>query len=105
MTQFKDKSQKHADNVNVGLFAYPSLMAADILAYQADMVPVGLDQKQHLELTRNIAERFNGIYGQTFKVPDPYIPEGRGKDQCPCRIPPENRPSQMRTSTARGLAG
>ena len=68
MTQFKDKSQKHADNVNVGLFAYPSLMAADILAYQADMVPVGLDQKQHLELTRNIAERFNGIYGQTFKV-------------------------------------
>ena len=61
MTQFKDKSQKHADNVNVGLFAYPSLMAADILAYQADMVPVGLDQKQHLELTRNIAERFNGI--------------------------------------------
>ena len=71
MTQFKDKSQKHADNVNVGLFAYPSLMAADILAYQADMVPVGLDQKQHLELTRNIAERFNGIYGQTFKVPDP----------------------------------
>ena len=75
MTQFKDKSQKHADNVNVGLFAYPSLMAADILAYQADMVPVGLDQKQHLELTRNIAERFNGIYGQTFKVPDPYIPK------------------------------
>lgn len=75
MTQFKDKSAAHADNVNAGLFTYPSLMAADILAYQADMVPVGLDQKQHLELTRNIAERFNGIYGQTFKVPDPYIPK------------------------------
>lgn len=74
MTQFKDKAAKHADNVNAGLFTYPSLMAADILLYQADMVPVGLDQKQHLELTRNIAERFNGIYGSTFKVPDPYIP-------------------------------
>lgn len=75
MTQFKDKSQKHADNINVGLFAYPSLMAADILLYQADMVPVGVDQKQHLELSRNIAERFNGIYGNTFKVPEPYIPK------------------------------
>ncbi|MGN0551563.1 MAG: tryptophan--tRNA ligase [Acutalibacteraceae bacterium] len=75
MTQFKDKSQKHADNVNVGLFAYPSLMAADILLYQADMVPVGADQKQHLELSRDIASRFNGIYGNTFKVPEPYIPK------------------------------
>ena len=75
MTQFKDKSQKHADNINVGLFAYPSLMAADILLYQSDMVPVGADQKQHLELSRNIAERFNGFYGNTFKVPDPYIPK------------------------------
>ena len=74
MTQFKDKSQKHADNVNVGLFAYPSLMAADILLYQADLVPVGADQKQHLELARNVAERFNGIYGNTFKIPDGYIP-------------------------------
>ena len=73
MTQFKDKSQKHADNVNAGLFTYPSLMAADILLYQADLVPVGVDQKQHLELARNIAERFNGIYGNTFRVPDPYI--------------------------------
>ena len=73
MTQFKDKSQKHADNVNAGLFTYPSLMAADILLYQADVVPVGVDQKQHLELTRNIAERFNGIYGNTFKIPEPYI--------------------------------
>ena len=73
MTQFKDKSAKHADNVNAGLFAYPSLMAADILLYQSDMVPVGADQKQHLELSRNIAERFNGIYGNTFKVPEPYI--------------------------------
>lgn len=75
MTQFKDKSAKHADNVNAGLFTYPSLMAADILLYQADLVPVGADQKQHLELTRNIAERFNGIYGNVFKVPDPYIPK------------------------------
>ena len=73
MTQFKDKSQKHSDNVNAGLFTYPSLMAADILLYQADVVPVGVDQKQHLELTRNIAERFNGIYGNTFKIPEPYI--------------------------------
>ncbi len=75
MTQFKEKSAKHADNVNAGLFTYPSLMAADILLYQADMVPVGADQKQHLELTRNIAERFNGLYSPTFKVPDPYIPK------------------------------
>ena len=73
MTQFKDKSLKHADNVNAGLFAYPSLMAADILLYKSDMVPVGADQKQHLELARNIAERFNGISGNTFTVPDPYI--------------------------------
>lgn len=73
MTQFKDKSQKHADNVNAGLFTYPSLMAADILLYQADLVPVGADQKQHLEIARNIAERFNGIYGKTFTIPDAYI--------------------------------
>ena len=75
MTQFKDKSARHADNVNAGLFTYPALMAADILLYQADMVPVGADQKQHLELSRNIAERFNGIYGNVFKVPEPYIPQ------------------------------
>ena len=75
MTQFKDKSAKHADNVNAGLFTYPTLMAADILLYQADMVPVGADQKQHLELSRNIAERFNGLYGNVFKVPEPYIPQ------------------------------
>ncbi|NCC87303.1 MAG: tryptophan--tRNA ligase [Clostridia bacterium] len=73
MTQFKDKSATHADNVNVGLFAYPALMAADILLYQADFVPVGVDQKQHLEITRDIATRFNGIYGNAFKVPEPYI--------------------------------
>lgn len=79
MTQFKDKSAKHADNVNAGLFTYPSLMAADILLYQADLVPVGADQKQHLELTRNIAERFNGIYSPTFKVPDGYIPKTGAK--------------------------
>ena len=73
MTQFKDKSLKHADNVNVGLFSYPVLMAADILLYKADYVPVGVDQKQHLEITRDIAERFNGIYGNVFTIPEPYI--------------------------------
>ena len=75
MTQFKDKSQKHADNINAGLFTYPSLMAADILLYQTDLVPIGADQKQHLELTRDIAIRFNGIYGETFRVPEGYIPK------------------------------
>ena len=75
MTQFKDKSQKHADNVNVGLFSYPDLMAADILLYQSDLVPVGIDQKQHLEITRDIATRFNNIYGNVFKIPDAYIPK------------------------------
>lgn len=79
MTQFKDKSAKHSDNVNVGLFTYPTLMAADILLYQADVVPVGVDQKQHLELTRNIAQRFNGKYGDIFKVPEPYIPKTGAK--------------------------
>ena len=75
MTQFKDKSQKHASNINVGLFAYPVLMAADILLYQANEIPVGQDQKQHLELTRDIATRFNNAYGETFTIPEPYIPE------------------------------
>ena len=75
MTQFKDKSAKNADNINGGLFTYPALMAADILLYQADYVPVGQDQKQHCELTRDIAIRFNNIYGETFKVPEPYIPK------------------------------
>ena len=73
MTQFKDKSAKHADNVNVGLFTYPVLMAADILLYQTDLVPVGKDQMQHLELTRDIAQRFNGIYGDVFTIPEGYI--------------------------------
>ncbi len=73
MTQFKDKSAKHADNINLGLFAYPSLMAADILLYQPDYVPVGADQKQHCELTRDIAIRFNNVFGNTFVVPEPYI--------------------------------
>ena len=75
MTQFKDKSKKHADNINAGLFTYPVLMAADILLYQTDLVPVGVDQKQHLELARDIAVRFNGIYGDVFKVPEPFIPK------------------------------
>ena len=73
MTQFKDKSQKHADNINAGLFTYPTLMAADILLYQTDVVPVGVDQKQHLELARDIADRFNQAYGDTFTVPEGYM--------------------------------
>ncbi len=73
MTQFKDKSTKHADNINSGLYTYPVLMAADILLYQSDVVPVGVDQKQHLELTRDIAERFNNLYGDVFTIPEPYI--------------------------------
>lgn len=79
MTQFKDKSAKHADNINSGLFTYPVLMAADIILYQADLVPVGEDQKQHLEITRDIAERFNNIYGDTFKIPEPYITQNGAK--------------------------
>ena len=79
MTQFKDKSSKHADNVNVGLFDYPVLMAADILLYQTELVPVGVDQLQHIELARNIAQRFNGVYSDTFKMPEPYIPKAGAK--------------------------
>ena len=75
MTQFKDKSSKHADNINAGLFTYPCLMAADILLYQADCVPVGADQKQHIELARDIAQRFNGLYGNVFKVPEGFFPK------------------------------
>ena len=73
MTQFKDKAAKHKDNINAGLFTYPALMAADILLYQPDYVPVGEDQKQHVEICRDIAERFNGVYGEVFRVPEPYI--------------------------------
>ncbi len=73
MTQFKDKSEKHAENINAGLFTYPVLMAADILIYQPDYVPVGEDQKQHVELCRDIAQRFNSIYGDVFKIPEPFI--------------------------------
>ncbi len=73
MTQFKDKSAKNAENINAGLFTYPVLMAADILLYQPDFVPVGDDQRQHVEICRDIANRFNGVYGDVFKVPDPYI--------------------------------
>ena len=75
MTQFKDKSAKNADNINGGLFTYPALMAADILLYQPDYVPVGDDQKQHVELTRDVAQRFNNLYGETFRVPEPWIPK------------------------------
>ncbi len=76
MTQFKDKSAKNADNINAGLFTYPTLMASDILLYQTDLVPVGEDQRQHIELTRDIANRFNSVYGETFRVPEPYITKG-----------------------------
>lgn len=79
MTQFKDKSQKNADNINAGLFTYPSLMAADILLYQTELVPVGVDQKQHLELARDVANRFNGVCGETFVVPEGYIPQTAAK--------------------------
>ena len=75
MTQFKDKSAKNADNINAGLFTYPTLMASDILLYQTDLVPVGIDQKQHLELARDIAGRFNGLYSDTFTIPEGYIPQ------------------------------
>ncbi|MCD8211727.1 MAG: tryptophan--tRNA ligase [Oscillospiraceae bacterium] len=75
MTQFKDKAAQNADNINGGLFTYPTLMAADILLYQPDFVPVGSDQKQHVELTRDVAQRFNHIYGDVFKIPEPYIPK------------------------------
>ncbi|MDL2217691.1 tryptophan--tRNA ligase [Christensenellaceae bacterium OttesenSCG-928-M15] len=79
MTQFKDKSARHADNINAGLYTYPVLMAADILLYQASLVPVGADQKQHLEVTRDIAIRFNNAFGETFTVPDAYIPKVGGR--------------------------
>ena len=79
MTQFKDKSKQHNKNINVGLFSYPVLMAADILLYQADVVPVGADQKQHLELARDLAHRFNHQYSDTFKVPEPFIPKTGGR--------------------------
>lgn len=88
MTQFKDKSLRHKDNINVGLFAYPTLMAADILLYQTDLVPTGADQKQHVELARDIAARFNGLYSDTFKIPEPYIPKTASKImslQDPCK--------------------
>ena len=75
MTQFKDKSARYAENINAGLFDYPVLMAADILLYQTNQVPVGEDQKQHLELSRDIAQRFNALYGDIFKVPEPFIPK------------------------------
>lgn len=79
MTQFKDKSAKHPNDINAGLFTYPVLMAADILAYNADLVPVGIDQKQHVELARNIAQRFNSKYGEFFTVPEPFISDTGAK--------------------------
>ena len=79
MTQFKDKSAKNSQNINAGLFTYPVLMAADILLYQADMVPVGIDQKQHIEIARDIAERFNTVYSPTFTIPEPYMPKAGAK--------------------------
>lgn len=75
MTQFKEKSERHADNINAGLYTYPVLMAGDILLFNTDLVPVGADQKQHLEIARDIAQRFNNIYGDVFRIPEPYIPK------------------------------
>ena len=99
MTQFKDKSAKNADNINAGLFTYPALMAGDILLYQADLVPVGGDQKQHVEICRDIANRFNGIYGETFKIPEPYIPKVGARVMS--LTSPENKMSKSdRTPTA-----
>ena len=82
MTQFKDKSEQH-EFVSAGLFTYPVLMAGDILLYQTDIVPIGDDQRQHLELTRDVAERFNSRFGETFKVPGGRLPGGRGADHGP----------------------
>ena len=79
MTQYKDKSKRYGESISAGLFNYPVLMAADILLYNTDLVPVGKDQKQHLELSRDIAERFNNLYSQTFNIPEPYIPEAGAK--------------------------
>ncbi len=92
MTQFKDKSKKHSDNINAGLFTYPVLMAADILLYQADLVPVGNDQLQHIELTRDVANRFNHYYGDTFTVPEPYI--GKAGARVMSLQSPENKMSK-----------
>ena len=89
-TQFKDKSAKHPDNVNGGLFTYPVLMAADILIYNADLVPVGQDQTQHLEIARDIAGRFNGIYGDTFTLPEGYVPAAGAKDHVAGRADQED---------------
>jgi len=92
MTQFKDKSAKHADNINAGLFTYPVLMAADILLYQTALVPVGEDQKQHVELARDIANRFNGVYSDTFVMPEPFIPKTGARIMS--LIAPENKMSK-----------
>ena len=109
MTQFKDKSAKNADNINAGLFTYPALMAADILLYQADLVPVGGDQKQHVEICRDIANRFNGIYGETFKIPEPYIPQVGARVIIRVLLPKKStgssvRPSRMQAQSLPSLA-
>ena len=104
MTQFKDKSARHADNINMGLMDYPVLMAADILLFRSDLVPVGIDQKQHLELARDIAIRFNNRYGDTFVVPDGYIPK-TGAKVCSLSDPTskmsKSDPARSRTAAAR----
>lgn len=92
MTQFKDKSARNADNINAGLFTYPCLMAADILLYQPHFVPVGEDQKQHVELTRDVAKRFNGVYGEVFRIPEPYI--GKVGARVMSLTSPENKMSK-----------
>lgn len=98
MTQYKDKCAKHADNINAGLFTYPVLMAADILLFQSDVVPVGIDQMQHLEITRDIAQRFNGIYGEVFTIPEAYIGKS-GQKSCRFRIRQRKCPNPTRIRT------
>ncbi len=98
MTQFKDKSARYAENINAGLFDYPVLMAADILLYQTNQVPVGEDQKQHLELSRDIASRFNNLYGDIFKIPEPFIPKA-APASCLYRIRPRKCLNRMTTVT------
>ena len=98
MTQFKDKSARYAENINAGLFDYPVLMAADILLYQTNQVPVGEDQKQHLELSRDIAQRFNAIYGDIFKVPEPFIPKSGARVMSRIRTSGGRNRASRRTS-------
>jgi tryptophanyl-tRNA synthetase len=104
MTQFKDKSSKHTDNINLGLFAYPVLMAADILLYQTKAVPVGADQKQHLELSRDLALRMNNLYGDVFVIPEPFIPSVEAGGRIMSLLEPEKKMSKSDENPGNYLA-